>query len=426
MTNFETLRDKYACPCDESTMYEPFLLPVKAEGMKVWFDGDPEPYIDLVLGYSSNNFGHNHPLLVKAAQDAAAKIAQIHSFHTKDKLLLSQYLADKVSKEQPYNVYFDIGGTSVVASAIRLCRSYTKKRYIVCFDGAYHGASQLGASVTDDGFIDKAQYVINNVSDFVIRLPFPGKHTDVTTDDSIRQLEEAIQNNDVAGVIVEPVQGANGFIFPEDDFLPRLREVTESNEVMLIMDEIQVGLGRIGHFFAYQKWGIVPDIVVLSKSLSGGFYPLSAIIARPQLFNSVSSNATAFQSTFNNNPLGINIALKVMEFIENENCLENSMVKGETLLHKLSFLEDSPYISNLRGEGLAIAFDMTEKNAPNQPSKKYAKKLKDVALDEHLIIYSCGRNGDVIKLAPSLMIEDKDIEFIVNKLKIVLEKAGLI
>lgn len=425
MTDFAAIRDKYACPCDESVMYDKFLLPVRAEGMHVWVDGDTTPYLDTVLSYSSINFGHCHPFLVKAAQEAVASLTQIHSFHTKGKLLVSQYLANKVSPNESFKVYYDVGGSSVVASAVRLCRNFSKKPYMITFTGAFHGTGHYAASLTDDRLLNKAQYGIANINDFVIRLPYPSPLNGVTTNETIALLEKELDSGRVAGVMVEPVQGANGFLFPWDDFLPRLREVTTRHDVLLAVDEIQTGMGRCGRFFAYQKSDILPDIVLLSKSLAGGFFPLSAIIARSALFDAVPARGTAFQSTFNNNPFGLVMAQKVIELMETENCLENARAKGAILLDRLRFVEENPCITRLRGEGLALAFDLTAPDAPDEPSEERAKALVRAGLEEHIIFYSCGVHRNSIKMAPALTIRDSEIDLIAESLKRALHRAEL-
>ena len=117
--DYASLKDTYACPCDESTMYDKFLMPVKANGMWVWFDGEEEPYLDLVLNYSSVNFGHCYPPIVEIAKEVIGRVDQIHSFHSKDKLELSEYLSRKVSIDEDYKVYFNIGGSAAVSDAIR-------------------------------------------------------------------------------------------------------------------------------------------------------------------------------------------------------------------------------------------------------------------------------------------------------------------
>jgi len=134
------LRDAYACPCDESTMYNKFLLPKRASGMWVWVENEQEPYLDLVLGYSSLNFGHCHPEIIRSVNEAAERLAQVHSFHTIQKLKLSKYLVDAIDPAGGYKVYFDVGGTSVVSAAMRLCRSYTKRKNVISFEaGRFEG-----------------------------------------------------------------------------------------------------------------------------------------------------------------------------------------------------------------------------------------------------------------------------------------------
>ena len=140
-------------------MYDRFLLPQRASGMWVWVENDSEPYLDLVMGYSSLNFGHCHPKIVGFVNEAAGRLAQIHSFHTVEKLQLSKYLVDAIDPQSGYQVYFDVGGTSVVASAMRLCRSYTNRKTVVSFEGAFHGAGDEPSTVTDHRLLNEEQYV---------------------------------------------------------------------------------------------------------------------------------------------------------------------------------------------------------------------------------------------------------------------------
>jgi len=424
--NWKALRDRYACPCDESPMYDKFILPTRGEGIWVWVEDDEQPYMDLVMGYSSTNFGHCHPKIVEAVCQATTQLSQIHSFHTKEKLQLSQYLSDAINPATPYQVYFDIGGTSVVAAALRICRSYTGKKTIICFEGAFHGTNYLSASVTDDALLNKAEYGIDYPEDAVVKVPFPAKHGNFTTDSCIEQIEQAIAQTQPAALIVEPIQGAAGFIIPYDDFLPRLRKITADAGVLLILDEIQMGVGRTGYLYAHQRWGIQPDIVLLSKSLAGGYYPLSAIIARPELFARIPARSTAFQSTFNNNPFAIRIALRTLEIAEQEKLFAQAEDKGNKLLQALHFIEDSPHLHYLRGIGLAIAFDVTHANAPDQPNPELAHKLVHLALDEHFITYRCGVHRNIIKLSPPLTISDAEMAEAVKRLHKVISQLDSI
>ena len=413
--NYASLRDAYACPCDESTMYDQFLMPVKAKGMWVWFDGEEDPYLDLVLNYSSVNFGHCYPPIVKIVKEVIERVDQIHSFHSKDKLELSEYLSKKVSIDENYKVYFNIGGSAAVSDAIRLTRSSTGRRHMISFDGSFHGVSHAAASVVDDRLVAKEQYGIP-VSDYTFSVPFPSKHNDVTVSSCLEKIEKLVKDHDVAGIIVEPIQGAGGFIIPKDSFLLELSDFCKRNEVILILDEIQVGFGRAGSFFVFQQYGVTnPDIVLLSKSIAGGYFPVSAVIARSNLFDNVPLRGTAFQATFNNSSFGLGIANQLMKLVEREKIFDSVQEKGELLLKKLNFLGQSPYVANLRGLGLAIAFDIVDP-VSKLPSDKLSKIFISQCLKEHVISYACGVNFNSVKIIPSLVVTTNEIDMIVEKL----------
>ncbi len=419
--DYASLRDMYACPCDESKMYDKFLMPVKAEGMWVWFDGEEEPYLDLVLNYSSVNFGHCYPPIVEIAKKVVERVDQIHSFHSKDKLELSEYLSKKVSTDENYKVYFNIGGSAAVSDAIRLCRHSTGKRYMISFDGSFHGVSHTAASVVDDRLVAKEQFGIP-VSEYTFSVPFPSTTNDVSVSYCLEKIEELIEKNDVAGIIIEPIQGAGGFILPKDSFLEELSELCKRSDVKLIIDEIQVGFGRAGYFFVYQQYGVInPDIVLLSKSIAGGYFPVSAVIARSTLFDNVPLRGTAFQTTFNNSSFGLGIANQLMKFVEREKIFDKIPEKGDTLLKKLRFLDKSPYVADLRGMGLAIAFDIIDP-VSKMPSDKLAKIFISQCLKEHVISYACGVNFNSIKIIPSLVVTNEEIDIISEKLDNCLQR----
>jgi len=332
--DYASIKDTYACPCDESKMYDKFLMPVKSKGMWVWFDGEEEPYLDLVLNYSSVNFGHCYPPIVKIVKEVIERVDQIHSFHSKDKLELSEYLSKRVSTDENYQVYFNIGGSAAVSDAIRLCRYATGKKCMISFDGSFHGVSSAAASVADDRLVAKEQFGIP-ISDYTFSVPFPSTHNDVTISDCLEKIEKLISENDIAGIIVEPIQGAGGFIIPKDSFLLELSNLCKRCDVKLIIDEIQVGFGRAGSFFVYQQYGVEnPDIVLLSKSIAGGYFPVSAVIARSDFFANVPLRGTAFQTTFNNSSLGLGIANQLMKFVEKEKIFDGILEKGEIFLEK--------------------------------------------------------------------------------------------
>ncbi|MBK5969611.1 MULTISPECIES: aspartate aminotransferase family protein [Thiorhodovibrio] len=417
LSHYESIRDAYACPCDESKMYDRFVNPVKAEGMWVWFDGDPEPYLDLVLNYCSVNFGHCYPPIVKIVQEAVNEVDQIHSFHSKDKLELSEILARKVGRDQrSYKVYFNIGGSAAVSDAVRLCRFGSGKRYMIAFEGAFHGVSEAAASLADEKLVAKEQYGVP-ISDFTLSVPFPSQHNDVSVDESLATIERLFSTHDVAGVIVEPIQGAGGFVIPKESFLPGLSQLCKKHGVNLVMDEIQVGFGRAGSLFVYEQYGVeYPDVVLLSKSIGGGFFPVSAVIARAELFDNVPSRGTAFQTTFNNSSFGLRVANRLMQYVEKEKIFDDVLERGALFLKKLEFLNAKQCVKNLRGVGFAVAFDVVDPKS-GQPSERLAKKLMSICMDEHVIVYACGVNFNSIKIIPPIVIDEADMDLIAMRLQ---------
>jgi len=409
--SYEEKKDLYACPCDESKMYDKFLMPVKSKGMWLWFEGQEEPYLDLVLNYSSVNFGHCYPPIVDIVKQVVERVDQIHSFHSKDKLELSEYLSNKVSLDEKYNVYFNIGGSAAVADAIRLCRYATGKRYMISFDGSFHGVSNAAVSVTDDRLVKKEQYGIP-VADYNFSVPFPSVYNNVSVESCLSEIETLAKSHDIAGIIVEPIQGAGGFILPKTTFLRQLSEFCLTHKIKLIMDEIQVGFGRAGAFFVYQEYGVKnPDVVLLSKSIAGGYFPVSAVIAKAEMFNRVPTRGTAFQTTFNNSSLGLAIANQLMKLVEKEKLFDDISDKGKYFLEKIRFFSKSPYVANLRGKGLALAFDIVDP-VSKQPSDTLAKKFVSVCLEAHVITYACGVHYNTIKIIPTLVITNEEIDLI--------------
>ncbi|WP_434133790.1 aspartate aminotransferase family protein [Sporomusa sphaeroides] len=412
------LNKRYSCACDESKMYDRFMVPDKAKGMWVWGKNVDEPYLDLIMGYSSINFGHKCPAIEKNVKEALESIIQIHSFHSQSQIELSYYLSRKLSRDINYKVYFDIGGSNAVCDAIRLCRQFTGRQKIVAFDGAYHGSNYGSGAITDYNFLNQDQYGYNLLSKDVIRIPFPNPYMGIETNYCIDKLDEALKGTDKpAGLFIEPVQGANGFIIPNNDFLQAVRELTLKYNVIMVDDEIQVGVGRTGSLYSIHNWNIIPDIVLLSKSLSGSYYPLSAVIARAEIFNATLPQKTAFQGTFNNSPFGTYIALKTLEYAEKYQIFDNVGSLGKLLLKQLSFMDEIPWIDNLRGIGLALAFDIVMNKTNKQPDRVLAKEFVEYAFENHVLIYPSGVNKNIIKIAPPLNISEEEAEKIANHLK---------
>jgi 4-aminobutyrate aminotransferase-like enzyme len=398
---------RYACPCDETGFYPPGILADRARGAHVWAVGDETPYLDLVLGYSSLNFGHCHPRLVLAAQEACARLTQVHSLNSHWKLDLSARLVGALplppAASNEYQVYFDVGGSAAVSAALRLCRNATGRTKVVAFTGAFHGISLDAAAASDERLLDRPQFGLPLPP--IVRVPFPRGGTSEATDECLGALSSAIRMEDElpAAVIVEPVQGAGGFIIPPPDFLKRLSDFCRDIGLLLIIDEIQSGVGRCGSLFAYERFDgpVIPDVVLLSKSLAGGFFPLSAVIAKVELFSAVPAFRSAFQTTFNNSPLGTYVAGVTLDLADEDGLYSNAQLAGASLVDGLQFVSEYAFCTALRGLGLAIAFEIVDP-IDGHARPDIAKDLMSAAFGHHVLLYISGVERNVIKIAPPI------------------------
>ena len=430
ISELNKLYNRFCCHCDETVMYDQFLVVERAEGLHVWFKGEKDPYLDLVMGYSATNFGHKYPQIRKIVEEAIKKIDHIHSFNCEDKILLSKLLAEKVSRDNNRKVYFTVGGAMAVEVAIKLARAYKKKEKIVSFKGGFHGYSLGAIMLTDEKFVKKEQYS-----------PYPGEsvilpyancyrceYRNDCSFECLKEIEDYLQQDisEIAAMIVEPVQGGAGFIIPPKEFIVGLGNLCEKYNIILIDDEIQVGLGRTGRMFAIEHFNVEPDIILLGKSLAGGYYPLSAIIARSEIFDSISPEGSAIGSTFGNSPVGTHIALRVMQILKKENLLENAERVGDYFTRELKeFEERYECVDNVTGIGLAQSFEIVENKKTKNPDRLRAEMIKSEALKQKVIIYTAGTEHNRIKFTLPLWVTKEDVDMIIEKLHNVFETLSM-
>lgn len=403
---------------DETNYYDSTMLVRKAKGIFVWMEGEKDPYIDLLMGYSSTNFGHTNNEVLKIVKKAIERFDNITSFNSADKIMLTKKLINLLHFPDDRLAYYPVGGTKAVDAAIKLAMAYTKKKEIICFEGAFHGYSFGGMAVTDKNFVEKKQY--GNSFSQIKSFPFPDKKY-MSEEDSRRLLENIgryISDNQsrVAALIIEPIQGASGFIVPPDSFLVGLDELTKKYKVVFICDEIQIGVFRTGSFYYINQININPDIILLGKSLAGGYYPLSAVIGRREMFESVDLKSPGFDSTFSNNLLGIAIANGVMKFME-KNKIDKKVVKtGARFLSKLREFRKFNFIQDINGIGMAFSYRVESPSGSMSENSKLARAIKKEAFQNHLILQTAGINGDYMKLSPSFLISDAEVDMVFEKL----------
>ena len=336
------------------------VTPVRAQGCRVW-DENGQEYLDLYGGHAVISVGHCHPHYVEALTHQLNAIG-FYSNSVKNPLQveLAHHLG-KASGYKDYSLFLDNSGAESNENAMKLASFHTGKDRIVAFRRSFHGRTSGAVAVTDNP---------NIVS------PFNANHkvTFCNLNDAAA-VEAELKKGDVAGVIVEGIQGCGGIHIPTTEFLQTLQQLCKQYEAVLILDEVQSGYGRTGKFFAHQWAGIRPDIITMGKGIANGF-PCGGILIAPH-FKAVKS---MLGTTFGGNYLAMAAALAVLDIIEDENLVENACKVGEYIKARIPA---SPRIKEVRGRGLMIGIEFNEEVAPIR---------KELLFDKHIFTGVAGKN----------------------------------
>jgi ornithine--oxo-acid transaminase len=384
----------------------------KGEGVYLW-DVDGNKYLDMMSAYSAVSHGHCHPELVKVLSDQAQKLAiSSRAFYTEP---FAEYI-EKLSKISKFESVLPMNtGAEAVETAIKAARRWgyftkgIKKNCaeIIVAEGNFHGRTttivgfssekeyKKGFGPFADGFIE-AEYCSSNCN------------CSKVCENSIRSIKNAVNKNTCA-VIVEPIQGEGGIITPQSGWLKQLRDLCNENNVLLILDEIQSGLGRTGKLFAFEHEDIKPDGLILGKALGGGLLPVSAFLSSKEVMNHF--NPGSHGSTFGGNPLAAKVASKALDLLFEDNLIENSKAMGAYLKEKLSEMNHS-FIKEIRGKGLWIGVDLDQGVS--------AKKICISLMDEGILAKET--HETVIRFAPPLSIRKDDIDWALEKINNVFQE----
>jgi ornithine--oxo-acid transaminase len=381
--------------------YHPLDI-VLDHGEGVWvYDVDGQRYLDCLSAYSALNQGHVHPKILQALIEQSAKLTLTSRAFRNDQL---PQLYKELSELTGYQMALPMNtGAEAVETALKLARKWAYQvkgipRYqaeIVTFENNFHGRT-----ISEVSFSTEPLYR-NDFGPFTpgfITLPYGDAEA----------VEKAINVN-TAALMVEPIQGEAGVIVPPEGYLRRLREICDQHQILFIADEIQTGLGRTGKLFACDHENVRPDIMILGKALSGGFYPVSAVLADQELLGLFQPGEHG--STFGGNPLGCAIARAAIKVIVEENLVENSSVMGEYFLEQLCEI-NSPNIKEVRGKGLLIGVEL-ELQAGS--ARRFAEALKDRG------ILAKETHQHVIRFAPPLLIDQATIDWALPKIREVLQ-----
>ena len=363
------------------------IVPVRGRGSVVE-DIDGNRFLDFCAGIAVNVTGHCHPRVVAAIQEQATQI--LHYSASDFYLPIYAHLAAQLERLAPMSgptrVFLGNSGTEVVEAAIKLARYATGRQYIVGFLGGFHGRTYGSVSLT----ASKAKYHAHfgPMLPGVYHVPFGSAGLDELEQRIFHRLVPA---NEVAAIIVEPIQGEGGIVVPDPEFLPRLRRICDQHGILLVADEVQSGMGRTGLMWAIQHWGVEPDVILTAKGLASGM-PIGAMIAKEHL---MTWSAGAHGSTFGGNPVSCAAALATIALLE-EGLIDNAAVRGEQMLGLLRpLMADHPdRVRDVRGKGLLVGVQFD--------SGATAVAVERAAFERGLMVLTAG--DDVIRMSPPLVV----------------------
>jgi 4-aminobutyrate aminotransferase len=397
------------------------VFAVKGENAEIW-DADGKRYLDFAAGIAVCNTGHRHPKVM------AATAAQSEAFvHTAFQVLPYETyvaLAERLNWMSPIKEAKTIlmtTGAEAVENAVKIARHYTKRPAVISFVGGFHGRSMLTMGMTGKVVPYKAGFGPFPAS--LYHAPFPIEHHGVTVQDSFDALERLfkadVEPDQVAAIILEPVQGEGGFYIAPKEFMQALRALCDKHGILLICDEVQTGFARTGKLFATEHFDIEPDLMTVAKALAGG-YPLSGVIGKAEIMDSPEPGGLG--GTYGGSPLGCAAAHAVLDIIEEEQLCARSNKIGARMIERIQEMKertDTPAIGDVRGLGAMVAFELVKEPGGNSPDADKVKELTTKALEHGLVLISCGIFGNTIRLLAPLTITDAHLEEGLN----ILEKS---
>lgn len=388
------------------------------------YDMNGDAYLDFGTGIAVNNVGHCHPKVVAAVQKQVAELMHTSvTTHHKRYIELAKKLAE-ITPGRLDSVLLANSGAEAVEGAIKLAKYVTQRPAIINFKGSFHGRTLLTTALTTSKLYYREKYEPLPGSIFTAPYPYPYRsahknNPEALVDECIEGLNDLFHHfvhpEQVAALLVEPVQGEGGYVVPPFSFLKRLREVADKYGIFLISDEVQTGFGRTGKMFATEYTGIEPDVMLMAKGIAGGM-PLSGFIARREITSKWPPGRHG--TTFGGNPVSCAAALAAIDVIESEKLCDRAATVGKQIVERLSKLTTTnKHVGEVRGLGLMIGIELND--AKGKPSKELTDKVAAKCLEEKLIVLTCGTHGQVIRLIPPLNLSDKEVDQALG----ILEKA---
>lgn len=403
------------------------LVARRGEGMLIE-DVDGNTFLDFSAGIAVVSTGHCHPDVVRAIQRQAETL--IHMSGTDFYYPLLAQLAEKIAEiapgKFPKRVYFANSGTEAMEAALKLARYHTKRHRFIAFLGSFHGRTFGSLSLTASKAVQRNGFgpLLPGVSHVPYPNPYrcPAGHRAADcvcdgTDFIERLFKTAVPAEDVAAMVVEPIQGEGGYIVPPPNFLARLRQLADRHGILLIFDEVQSGMGRTGKMWACEHFRVVPDILITAKGIASGL-PLGVMVARAELMD---WGPGAHASTFGGNPVACAAALETIRLLE-EKYIANAARMGEYILARLAdWPKKHSIVGEVRGKGLMIGIELVKSQETREPHPEARHKVIRRAFEQGLLILGCGEN--TVRLMPPLVVEREQADFALEVLDRCISEA---
>lgn len=389
------------------------IFTAHAENAELW-DVEGKRYIDFAAGIAVLNTGHRHPKVMAA-------VAEQLSHFTHTCFQVSPYesyiaLAERLNALAPINgpakTIFFTTGAEALENAIKIARAATGRSGVITFAGGYHGRTMLTMAMTGKVLPYKKKFAPMPAE--IYHVPFPHAPFGLTVQDSLRAIDMLfradIEPERTAAIVLEPVQGEGGFIPAPAELLEALRKLCDQHGILLVVDEVQTGFARTGKMFGIEHSAVKPDIITVAKSLAGGF-PLSGVIGRADIMDAAEPGGLG--GTYAGSPIACAAALAVLDVIEEEKLIDRANIIGSKMKSRLEAIarrNNTVPISEIRGPGAMVAFDVVKTRGTDEPDPDTTKKVLAKAREQGLILLSCGVYGNAIRLLVPLTASDEVLD----------------
>jgi 4-aminobutyrate aminotransferase/(S)-3-amino-2-methylpropionate transaminase len=406
----EILARKEKVIADPLSIYLPIVI---EEGRGATLtDVDGNTFIDFTGGVGCLNVGHSHPRLIEAAQEQLAKFS--HTDFTIVPYEVYVTLAERLIALAPFQGHakaaFFNAGTEAIENAIKFARSYTKRQAVIVFEGAFHGRTLLSMTMTSKTHPYKAG--LGPFAPEVYRVPFAQDYRGPDTRTALAALERTfttqVAAENVAAIVIEPVQGEGGFVVAPRDFMSGIRRICDELGIVLVVDEVQTGFGRTGKMFAIEHYGVEPDLMTIAKSIAGGL-PLSAVIGKAPIMDAPADSAIG--GTYVGNPVAQAAALAVLDVFEDEGLLDRAQQIGETMRARMvQWQERFPNIGDVRGLGAMLAIELVKDRDTKEPHPELATAIVEGAAERGLLLLKSGIYSNCIRVLSPLVLTDAELD----------------